>query len=87
MGSLWASVSLLFGLLLLGTEGEGQQQTKSNVPRLKLSYKGQLLKGGGATLSLCRSAFIPTDKVVRLQEPEKTLANEKGVKNSLFSDK
>lgn len=41
MGSLWASVSLLCGVFLLWTEGKGQQQTKSNVPRLKLSYKGQ----------------------------------------------
>lgn len=43
MGSLWGSVVLLCGVLLLRTEGSGAQQTKNNVPRLKLSYKGEFL--------------------------------------------
>lgn len=41
MGSLWGSVMLLCGVVLLRTEGSRAQQTKNNVPRLKLSYKGQ----------------------------------------------
>lgn len=52
MDSLWGSVSLLFGVLLLWTEGRGQQQTKNNVPRLKLSYKGQFPKDGTLALTL-----------------------------------
>lgn len=43
MGSLWGSIMLLCGVLLLRTEGSGAQQTKNNVPRLKLSYKGEFL--------------------------------------------
>lgn len=43
MGSLWGSVMLLCGVVLLRTEGRGAQQTKNNVPRLKLSYKGEFL--------------------------------------------
>lgn len=43
MGSLWGSVMLLCAVVLLRTEGSGAQQTKNNVPRLKLSYKGEFL--------------------------------------------
>ncbi|TNN48358.1 Semaphorin-3A [Liparis tanakae] len=42
MGSLWGSTVLLWGLVLLGTEGGGAQQNKNNVPRLRLSYKDML---------------------------------------------
>ncbi|TMS05177.1 Semaphorin-3ab [Larimichthys crocea] len=42
MGSLWGSFMLLCGVVLLRTEGSGTQQTKNNVPRLKLSYKDML---------------------------------------------
>lgn len=45
MGFLWGSIMLLFGVALLRMEGSGAQQTKTknNVPRLKLSYKGEFL--------------------------------------------
>lgn len=43
MGSLWGSIMLLCGAVLLRTEDGRAQQTKNNVPRLKLSYKGELL--------------------------------------------
>lgn len=40
MGFFWGSIMLLCGVALLNTGGSGAQQTKNNVPRLKLSYKG-----------------------------------------------
>lgn len=43
MGSLWGSVMLLCGVVLVRTEGREAQQTKKNVPRLKLSYRGEFL--------------------------------------------
>lgn len=43
MGSLWGSIMLLCGVVLLRTEGSGAQQTENNIPRLKLSYKGEFL--------------------------------------------
>lgn len=43
MDSLWGSIMLLCGVVLLRTEGSEPQQTKNNVPRLKLSYKGEFL--------------------------------------------
>lgn len=42
MGFLWGSFMLLCGVTLLRMEGTGAQQTKNNVPRLKLSYKEML---------------------------------------------
>lgn len=43
MGSFWGSVMLLFAAVLLRTEGKGAQESKNNVPRLKLSYKGEVV--------------------------------------------
>lgn len=43
MGSLWGSIILLCAVGVLRTESRESQQTKSNVPRLKLSYKGEFL--------------------------------------------
>ncbi|XP_037110232.1 semaphorin-3ab [Syngnathus acus] len=43
MGSLlWCSFVLTCGMILLRKGGDGAQQTKANVPRLKLSYKDML---------------------------------------------
>lgn len=41
MGFLWGSTVLLCTVALLRVEGSEAQQTKNNVPRLKLSYKGE----------------------------------------------
>uniref|UniRef100_A0A3B3IC74 Sema domain, immunoglobulin domain (Ig), short basic domain, secreted, (semaphorin) 3Ab n=1 Tax=Oryzias latipes TaxID=8090 RepID=A0A3B3IC74_ORYLA len=42
MGFLWGSIVLLCAVALLRVEGSEAQQTKNNVPRLKLSYKEML---------------------------------------------
>ncbi|KAF6717613.1 Semaphorin-3ab [Oryzias melastigma] len=42
MGFLWGSTVLLCTVALLRVEGSEAQQTKNNVPRLKLSYKEML---------------------------------------------
>uniref|UniRef100_A0A8C7Y488 Sema domain, immunoglobulin domain (Ig), short basic domain, secreted, (semaphorin) 3Ab n=1 Tax=Oryzias sinensis TaxID=183150 RepID=A0A8C7Y488_9TELE len=42
MGFLWGNIVLLCAVALLRVEGSEAQQTKNNVPRLKLSYKEML---------------------------------------------
>ncbi|KAM6937684.1 semaphorin-3ab [Xenentodon cancila] len=42
MGFLWGTIMLLCGVALLWADGSKAQQTKDNIPRLKLSYKEML---------------------------------------------